>query len=167
MSPGFKTGAPCHESTSAWMCEQTDAAAYAGGMVEEKGVGGGLSDMTLMEERMQLRGAVMINGFHPPVRAARALFDDRDGAFGIGRLSTMLWITVWTSRWLFHARSLPELAKDGRRGRRLLPSFEKHLKIKRLRILSVFGAFLLRCDFVTRLLLQGCGQPCRFSFCPY
>ena len=25
----------------------------------------------------------MINGFHPPVRAARALFDDRDGAFGI------------------------------------------------------------------------------------
>ena len=26
----------------------------------------------------------MINGFHPPVRAARALFDDRDGAFGIG-----------------------------------------------------------------------------------
>ena len=25
----------------------------------------------------------MINGFHPPVRAARALFDDRDGALPI------------------------------------------------------------------------------------
>ena len=26
----------------------------------------------------------MINGFQPPVRAARALFDDMDGAFAIG-----------------------------------------------------------------------------------
>ena len=32
---------------------------------------------------------------------------------------------MWTSRWLFHARSLPELAKDGRRGRRFLPSLKK------------------------------------------
>jgi hypothetical protein len=56
------------------MCEQTDAAAYAGGMVEEKGVGGGLSDMTLMEERMQLRGSGNDKRFSTP--GAR-----REGAF--------------------------------------------------------------------------------------
>ena len=74
VSPGFKTGAPCHESTSAWMCEQTDAAAYAGGMVEEKGVGGGLSDMTLMEERMQLRGSGNDKRFSPPGARRKGAF---------------------------------------------------------------------------------------------
>ena len=74
MSPGFKTGAPCHESTSAWMCEQTDVAAYAGGMVEEKGVGGGLSDMTLMEERMQLRGSGNDKRFSPPGARRKGAF---------------------------------------------------------------------------------------------
>jgi hypothetical protein len=56
------------------MCEQTDAAAYAGGMVEEKGVGGGLSDMTLMEERMQLRGSGNDKRFSSPRCAPQGRF---------------------------------------------------------------------------------------------
>ena len=106
VSPGFKTGAPCHESTSAWMCEQTDGAAYAGGMVEEKDVGGGLSDMTLMEERMQLRGSGNDKRFWDPACAPGRRFltarqrreGGTDGRLREPKLFANLWKTVWTSR---------------------------------------------------------------------
>ena len=42
--------------------------------VEEKGVGGGLSDMTLMEERMQLRGSGNDKRFSPPGARRKGAF---------------------------------------------------------------------------------------------
>ena len=91
------------------------------GMVEEKGVGGGLSDMTLMEERMQLRGSGNDKRFSPPVRAARALLTTGTGLSASEVIHDVVDNCVDKS--LAFPRSLfyQSLQKTGEEGEDLLP----------------------------------------------